>query len=51
MKIYKYFVMAALAVSALVVTSCNEVNGIIDNGVMHMWKITVKVSRPPETLM
>lgn len=42
MKIYKYFVMAALAVSALVATSCNEVSGIIDNGVMHMWKITVK---------
>lgn len=41
-KIYRYFAMAALAVMSLAVASCDEYKSVVDNGVWHMWKITVQ---------
>ena len=46
MKLYKYLVMAALAVSGMAITSCDNMQGVVDNiigdGPFHMWKITIQ---------
>lgn len=41
MKIYKYFLMAALAIMGLAATSCIDLANE-DNPAWHMWTITVK---------
>lgn len=41
MKLYKYFVMAALAVTGLAATSCGEMDHVVDAGSVHMWMITI----------
>ena len=41
MKLYKYFVMAALAVMGLAATSCGEIDNVVETGSVHMWMIKV----------